>query len=110
MLVRAEPFHCTVDDGVKRAPVTVRVNWAAPVVVAFGEMEAMLGPVTETDAEPIAPDKAIPMPDDRDGWAVLKNPIVVVAETAPEIWENITSTVAPLGRVEGTYATSVGNR
>jgi len=109
VLARAEPFQFTVDDAVKRAPVKVMVNCAAPVVVEFGEMEAMLGPVTETVAGTIAPARLIPIPDENPGWEVLKNPSVVDADGTPEIWEKRISCDAPIGRVDGTYAISVGN-
>ena len=60
------------------------VNWLAPVVVAFGEMEEMLGPVTEMVVAVIAPDGVMLMPDDKDDWPVLKNPMVVDTEANPE--------------------------
>jgi hypothetical protein len=109
LTARFVPFHCTVDDAVKFEPVIVIMVAELLTIAEFGEIKAMLGPLTRTVAGAIAPDKVIPIPETKDGWAVSKNPIVVDVETVPEIWENRTSTDPPIEIVDGTYATSDGN-
>ena len=42
-VVRACPFHVTVDAGVKLEPFTVRVKPGCPAVIKLGESEVTFG-------------------------------------------------------------------
>ena len=43
VVVRAAPFHCTVEENTKLVPVTVSVNAAPPATVEFGPKDAIVG-------------------------------------------------------------------
>jgi hypothetical protein len=47
VVVRALPFHCTLDEGMKLYPVIVTVNAAPPALDEFGLREAMAGTALE---------------------------------------------------------------
>jgi hypothetical protein len=52
VVLRAEPFHCTVDPETKFTPVTVSVKSGEPAVVSIGLKLAMTGVTVDTTLLP----------------------------------------------------------
>src|ERR1700688_135833 len=80
MVVRALPFHCTLEDGEKFFPVTVSVKLALPATFELGLNNVILGGGTL-----IANGKPFDVPPPGAGLAMVTVAVPTVAMSAAEI-------------------------
>lgn len=83
VVVRDDPFHCTVELPTKFVPVTVKVKSDPPAIVEVGEIETIVG--TGFAAAVIVNVCALDMPPPGVGFATVTEAVPVAVTSAARI-------------------------